>query len=179
MIALQTLATLGLNVPFACRRDILCAAAFSVAPAQAYDAVPAQSKEFAALEKKRLAREEMLKKNAAKIKPYLQAVSESTTPQAYSDVRSARTQILVDSIAALTVGRHSGPACDRPPRSSSFGSSERGRCQRGSMPPRYGMSFKIPGKRCQRRAIRVKSRGRTMASAIHPESPRTALTRRR
>ena len=104
MIALQTLATLGLNVPFAGRRDILCAAAFSVAPAQAYDAVPAQSKEFAALEKKRLAREEMLKKNAAKIKPYLQAVSESTTPHAYSDVRSARTQILVDSIAALTVG---------------------------------------------------------------------------
>ena len=85
MIAVLSVLSLGLHVPNTGRREILRAAvAFGATPVQAYDSVPTQSADFAALEKKRRERDEMLRRNAAKIKPYLQAISEATTPQAYS-----------------------------------------------------------------------------------------------
>lgn len=68
------------------RRDLLqLGAAALAAPASAYDTVPQPSADLAALEAKRAARTQELKLNKKRIKPYLDAIAESTTPVQFSE----------------------------------------------------------------------------------------------
>ena len=85
LIALSTLALqLPSNVG---RREVVVGAVASFSPlaASAYDTLPTQTADFDAMEKARLAREAAAKKNKAEVKPYLKAISVSSTGQEFSD----------------------------------------------------------------------------------------------
>ena len=85
MLPIVTL-TLALRVPAFTRRGACLAATAAVTlPGHAYDSVPTIKPDFEQLEKKRLAREALEKKNEQRIKPYLDEISAATTPQQYAD----------------------------------------------------------------------------------------------
>lgn len=69
--------------------------------ASAYDSVPAVSADFEAMEKKRLARQAMEKKNLERIKPLLAKVSSAQTAQEFSDAS--------DELAVWIIGEGSLP----------------------------------------------------------------------
>ena len=97
------LATLALQLPgsqMQSRRELLvgAAAAFALpSNAAAYDTIAPVTADFDEMERKRKAREEMLNKNRAEIKPYLNKVSSSTTPAEYSDA--------VDELVLWMIGK--------------------------------------------------------------------------
>ena len=106
MLAVVTFA-LALRVPdrhvvFMTRRGFGLAVAASALPAYAYDSVPTISPDFDKLEKKRIAREEMEKKNRARIQPHLDEVAAAVTPQAYTDA--------CDKLAVYIIGEGALPS---------------------------------------------------------------------
>mmetsp|Transcript_18809 Transcript_18809/g.38291 ORF Transcript_18809/g.38291 Transcript_18809/m.38291 type:complete len:200 (+) Transcript_18809:59-658(+) len=93
------------------RRELLGAlSALTGAPllAGAYDTIETQKADFAAMEKKRLAREALAAKNEARIEPYLQALQLAQNETTFSDA--------ADSLSVWLVGEPSLPEGLEAPR---------------------------------------------------------------